>query len=106
MIRTSEEMEADNKLFSPLGQISFQQALALAIVAGDYLRARRRRYPLNRITIGDDDVEVNLDYFEMEVMYQEPNGNDQTNARDLFIYSHISDEYIYYVFNGLVEYLE
>lgn len=46
MIRTIEEMEKDDKLEYQDYGLSLSDTLAFCIVASDYLRARRRRYPL------------------------------------------------------------
>lgn len=50
MIRTIEEMEQDDDLGG--STVSVGDVLLFAVVAGDYLRAKRRRFPLS-----DPDIE-------------------------------------------------
>lgn len=47
MIRTIEEMEKTDALATVDNFISVSDVLLFAIVAGDYLRAKRRRFPLD-----------------------------------------------------------
>ena len=112
MVRTFEETSNDDKLDNVL---SFEDNLLLAITGGDYLRARRRRFPKGLICSNVEFDEISSDGFAAEIDIDTDERfkdgfadeiNQQSMTTSLYRYSHLETIYTFYIWDGHFEYLE
>ena len=104
MIRTIDEMDLEDALVST---VSVSDTLAFCIVASDYMRARRRRFPL-----ATQDANVHDLYDDTTAFFDKPEYVNiptyfgwKAGRVVTFVYGTFKNE-SFYLFNSSKEYLE
>lgn len=102
MIRTIEEMVRADRFDTPE---EFEANLVYMICCGDFMRARRRRFPRYKITEApesEDDFKVEVPFTTSKIV---PFMNlDETTRMRTFYYDHIAYNPTYLMFSNEVEY--